>query len=818
MKPRFILVLVLALTAALSIGSPFATAAGRPNTIPAMQEWTNGSGSYTFSAASQIVYNGSALAADAATFAEDLLAMTGLTIATVNGTSPGTGDIYMTLGATDPVIGDEGYLLTIGNHVTINAKTATGAFWGTRTMLQLLKQSFTIAAGTARDYTYYKERGVMVDCGRKYFTPGWFMDQIRELSYLKMNYLQMHFSDREGFRIECTSHPEVVSAEHLTKAELAQILALAAKYHVIVVPEIDMPGHATQMLSQHPELWLNGNAGLMDIGDPLLYPFVEDLVREYAPIFSTSPIWGLGTDEYLSSYDGQPHYQTYAQEHFAEPGETANCTDCFIGFVNFVDDIANEYGKHVKMWHDGFNTGYNKGSACTYNQDIEVDYWNHEPTNAINGGFIFDNAVRWHLYYVVGGGQASGKECYDSWKPEIFGGLTIARNHPLNQGGHYSIWCDRASHETEAQVAAGTYELQRAFGQRSWDSPQTISWNSFKVIINALGRSPGYGSAPLPPVDTEPPTAPANLTATAVSSSRIDLSWTAATDNVGVAGYKVFRGGVEIDTVTGTTYSDTGLSPNTTYSYYVKAFDAAGNVSAQSNTAQATTPPSGDTQAPTAPTNLEATAVSSSQINLTWTASTDNVGVTGYQVFRNGVQVGTSATTSYSDTGLQPATTYSYYVKAYDAAGNVSSQSNTAQATTQAGGGANLALGKTTAVSSFHTATNNGGMAVDGNTGTWWRSLKKSTLPAEWIVVDLGASQTIDTVVLKWGNCYARTYQIQVSPDNNVWTTVYSTTTGDGATDEISFTAVSARYVRMYSTAWSNNTERCYLQEFEIYQ
>ncbi|MGE5529280.1 MAG: right-handed parallel beta-helix repeat-containing protein [Patescibacteria group bacterium] len=188
--------------------------------------------------------------------------------------------------------------------------------------------------------------------------------------------------------------------------------------------------------------------------------------------------------------------------------------------------------------------------------------------------------------------------------------------------------------------------------------------------------------------DTQPPTAPTNLVATAVSSSRIDLTWTASTDNVGVTGYKIFRGGVEIDTTTGTTYQDTGLSPNTTYSYYVKAFDAAGNISPQSNTAQATTHSSGgDTEPPTAPTNLAATAVSSSRIDLTWTASTDNVGVTGYQIFRNGQQVGTSGTTSYSDTGLQPNTTYTYYVKAYDAAGNVSPQSNTAQATTLPGGG-----------------------------------------------------------------------------------------------------------------------------------
>nr|UOI39493.1 glucoside hydrolase GH55 family beta-1,3-glucanase [Archangium sp.] len=98
------------------------------------------------------------------------------------------------------------------------------------------------------------------------------------------------------------------------------------------------------------------------------------------------------------------------------------------------------------------------------------------------------------------------------------------------------------------------------------------------------------------------------------------------------------------------------------------------------------TPPPTDTQAPTTPANLSATAASSSQINLTWSASSDNVGVAGYDIYRNGTLVGTSTTTSYSSTGLTASTTYSFTVRARDAAGNVSAVSNTATATTQAGG------------------------------------------------------------------------------------------------------------------------------------
>jgi chitodextrinase len=198
--------------------------------------------------------------------------------------------------------------------------------------------------------------------------------------------------------------------------------------------------------------------------------------------------------------------------------------------------------------------------------------------------------------------------------------------------------------------------------------------------------------------DTTPPTAPSNLTAAAASSSQINLSWTASTDNVGVTGYRVERcQGVacnnftQIASPTATTFNDTGLAASTSYSYRARATDAAGNLSAYSNTATTITLAGPDTTPPTAPSNLTATAASSSQINLSWTASTDNVGVTGYLVERcqgaacnNFTQITAPTATTFNDTGLAASTSYSYRVRATDAAGNLSAYSNIASATTMA--------------------------------------------------------------------------------------------------------------------------------------
>ena len=184
-------------------------------------------------------------------------------------------------------------------------------------------------------------------------------------------------------------------------------------------------------------------------------------------------------------------------------------------------------------------------------------------------------------------------------------------------------------------------------------------------------------------VDATAPTVPTSLTATATSSSVMNLAWGASTDNVGVSGYQLFRNGTLLVTTGSLTYSDSGLTAGTQYSYTVKAYDAAGNVSTSSNTATSSTLPSGvmtggtDSIAPTMPSPLTATATSSSTVALAWVASTDNVAVTGYRILRNGAYLTTVTSTSFSDSGLSSSTTYTYSVSAFDSAGNQSGVATT---------------------------------------------------------------------------------------------------------------------------------------------
>ncbi len=197
--------------------------------------------------------------------------------------------------------------------------------------------------------------------------------------------------------------------------------------------------------------------------------------------------------------------------------------------------------------------------------------------------------------------------------------------------------------------------------------------------------------------DTQAPSTPAGLTSSNITQTTVDLNWNASTDNVGVTGYDVYQGNTIITTVTTTSYQATGLASNTTYSFRVKAKDAAGNESDFSTTTNATTLSEPDTQAPTAPNGLTASNVTQTTVDLNWNASTDNVGVTGYDIYQDAIVIATIPSTSYQATGLTPDTTYTFSIRAKDAAGNESNASNVVNITTQSSGG-NTCIG---GISSF---------------------------------------------------------------------------------------------------------------------
>jgi len=191
---------------------------------------------------------------------------------------------------------------------------------------------------------------------------------------------------------------------------------------------------------------------------------------------------------------------------------------------------------------------------------------------------------------------------------------------------------------------------------------------AYDAAANTSAQTTAVSMSTLP--DTTAPSVPGTPTSPTQTMSSITLNWAASTDDVGVTGYRVYRNGTLITSVQATNYTDSSLVPGTTYAFTVAAFDAAGNVSAQSGAASLHTLP--DTQAPTVPGNVSA-SLDRQTVSLTWTASTDNVGVVSYVIYRGGVQVTTTAALSYSDANVAVGD-YTYAVAARDGAGNTSAQ------------------------------------------------------------------------------------------------------------------------------------------------
>ncbi|TMR99729.1 glycosyl hydrolase family 18 protein [Nonomuraea basaltis] len=240
----------------------------------------------------------------------------------------------------------------------------------------------------------------------------------------------------------------------------------------------------------------------------------------------------------------------------------------------------------------------------------------------------------------------------------------------------FADWAPWTAYATGARVTYNGVEyecIQAHTSQPGWEPPN----------VPALWKAATGGGT-----DTTAPTVPGNLRSTGVTNTSVSLAWNASTDNVAVTGYEVYRGGTLVTTVTGTTHTDSGLSANTAYTYTVRARDAAGNRSAAGTSVTATTTGGGsDTSPPTVPGSLRSTGVTGSSVSLAWNASTDNVAVTGYEVYRGGTLVTTVTGTTHTDSGLSANTAYTYTVRARDAAGNRSAGSNSVTATTTGGGG-----------------------------------------------------------------------------------------------------------------------------------
>ncbi|MBC7923884.1 MAG: fibronectin type III domain-containing protein, partial [Ferruginibacter sp.] len=332
-----------------------------------------------------------------------------------------------------------------------------------------------------------------------------------------------------------------------------------------------------------------------------------------------------------------------------------------------------------------------------------------------------------------------------------------------------------------------------------------------------------------PPPDTQAPTAPGALSSPAQTSASVSLTWRAATDNVKVTVYRIYQDGVLIGTTNGTTVSflATNLTASTGYRFTVTAVDAADNASAASNVLTASTKaslPPPDTQAPLAPAALSSPAQTTSSVSLAWNVATDNVGVTTYRLYRDGVQVGTvnAATTSFLVSGLTAGTSYRFTVVAVDAAGNASAASNELKVNTTSPADTQAPAAPDDLSSPEQTTTSvslTWGAATDNVGVTTYRIYQDGVLigttngtTVSFLATNLTTNTQYDFTVVAVdaaGNASAASKKLKVN------TTSPADTQAPAAPDDLSS---SERTTTSVSLTWSAATDNVGVTTYRVYQ
>lgn len=469
-----------------------------PRTIPAVRSHTAARGpGWRPASGERVVVNDAELADEGRLIAGEL----GLTYAGEKN-DVRAGDVRLALN-DDEGANPESYRMTVrGGRVAISGPADAGVFYGTRTLKQEVHGGGTAPEGVVRDEPAKPVRGFMLDIARKHFTAGWIEDRVRELGDLKFNQLGLHFSDDQGFRIQSDTHPEIVSRQHLTKAEVKRIVDLAASRHITVVPEIDSPGHLGAVIAAHPDLQLRNAQGVaasgaVDISKPAAARIVDDLLNEYAGLFPGSQ-WNLGGDEYRALMVSNPaaSYPQLAAAARAKYGAGATVSDLTTGWLNDRADTVRAHHRTMRVWNDGFF----RGTSVQPAKDLQVAYWTgkeigaRQPVEYLSAGRKLINYNDEFLYYVLGQPNnfvyPTGQRIYQQWTPRVVRGTTAVPSRYDGQilGGSFAVWCDLSNSQTQDQVAAGIRMPLRATVQKLWDPRKpAMSWTEFRSLANKLG-------------------------------------------------------------------------------------------------------------------------------------------------------------------------------------------------------------------------------------------------------------------------------------------------------------------------------------------
>ena len=487
-------ILTLAACCMLSAGALWADINPKPFVVPELKTWSGAEGQTALSG--RIVVKNAKLKAVAAALAADYKEMFGKELTIVNGATKG-GDVVLSL-KKNKALGDEGYTMNVGSAVEITAATERGAFWATRTLLQIAEQhkDGNLPKGKTTDVPEYKLRGFMIDCGRKFIPMSYLRDLAKIMAYYKMNTLQVHLNDngfrqyfggdwnktQAAFRLECDTYPGLTAKDgSYSKQEFIDFQKLAEQNGVEVIPEIDAPAHSLAFTQYKNEIG-SKEYGMdhLDLFNPETYKFMDGLWKEYIggknPVFIGKRVH-IGTDEYSNA-------KKDVVEKFRE------FTDHYIKYVE-------SFGKQAVVW--GALTHAN-GDTKVKNKGVLMDIWFNgyaDPVEMKKQGYKLVSIPDGLVYIVPAAGYyydyLNCQYLYEHWTPAVIGNKTFEENDPMIEGGMFAVWNDHAGNGISTKdVHHRVYPALQTLAVKCWTGKDTkLPYAEFESKRAELSEAPG---------------------------------------------------------------------------------------------------------------------------------------------------------------------------------------------------------------------------------------------------------------------------------------------------------------------------------------
>ena len=469
----------------------------KPFVVPELSCWQGGEG--WFSPSGRIVVATPSLSIVAEDFAHDYMTMFGCPLQIVKG-KPIKGDFVLSLSPKrDKVaMGNEEYQLEIGDCLFITAATSKGAFWATRTLLQLseLNHSRCIPRGTAIDAPAYPIRGLVLDCGRKYIPASYLKNLIKVMAYYKLNALQIHLNDNGfkeyfdndwqktpgAFRLESDYFPGLAATDGMyTKQQFIDLQQQAERVFLDIIPEIDVPAHSLAFSHYRKELG-SEEYGMdhLDLNNPHVIPFLDSPCTEYcsgaSPVFRGRYVH-IGTDEY-SNRDPE------VVERFR------SLTDHLIRKVE-------SFGKQPVVW---CSLKHAQGRTPVKVENVVMEMWSADygdPIEMKDSGYSLLSVPDSYLYIVPSAGYyydyLDDRFIYESYTPAQMRAVRLEERDPQLLGGMFALWNDHCGNGiTVKDIHHRLFPAIQTFSTKTWTADYTsFSWESFDFKRQFLSEAPG---------------------------------------------------------------------------------------------------------------------------------------------------------------------------------------------------------------------------------------------------------------------------------------------------------------------------------------